>query len=210
MPAGNFSDTEPAAFVRGKDSPPVGAFFMISAFCCDTGLMTFAIRSLVDFWVRLRHGANSATARKIELTCRVRRINTLLMESNKPGSDNLQQAQTMLQEAMDLFPPELQAPLYSLEGKRLLFHQHPPAPWEALAAYEKACSLLPNSPYCANMAQPHHLLFGAAMAAVICKKASTARQYYERYQAFIAKFPKRSWGADVEQDLEKRLQALEK
>lgn len=196
---------ELALFIKRKDSPPPWAFFPISAFYCDKGLLSFAVQSVVDLYVRLRHGANSATAKKLALSCVVRKVSGLLVAGSR---EDLGQAQKVLREAQRNFPEELRAPLYSLEGKLLLFHQHPPAPQPALRAYEQAMEGLSASPYCTVLSQPHLLLFGAAMAAMLMAKCQKAMQYYKEYEAFVAKQPKKRWGPEIELDLKNRIEAM--
>lgn len=192
-------------FVKAKDSPPVRLFFFISAFYCDKGLLAFFIQAALDFWMRLRHGPRSLTAQKTALTCLVRQVSRLLMA---PTQENLQQARELLQDAEARLPAELAAPVHSLQGRLLLFHEHPPSPKAALEAYEKALAVLRTSPYLALLSQPHNLLFGAAMAAVLMRQREKAEGYFQQYQEFVAKKPRKRWGAEVEKDLAQRIEEL--
>lgn len=194
-------------FVKAKDSPPVRLFFFISAFYCDSGLLAFFIQAVLDTWMRLRHGPKSLTAQKTSLTCLVRQVSRLLMA---PTQQNLQQARELLQDAEARLSPELAAPVHSLQGRLLLFHEHPPNPSAALQAYEKALAVLRTSPYLALLSQPHNLLFGAAMAAVLVHDGRKAEGYFEEYQQFVAKKPRKRWGKEVEADLAQRIEELRK
>jgi len=182
-------------------------FFFISAFYCDSGLLSFFLQSAMDIWVRLRHGPKSLTAKKMALTCLVRRVSRLLMA---PTQENLQQARELLQDAEARLDADLAAPVHSLQGRLLLFHEHPPNPRAALKAYETGMELLRTSPYLAVLSQPHNLLFGAAMAAVLVQEGEKAGRYYQEYKEFVAKKPKKRWGRELENDLSQRIEELRK
>ncbi len=194
-----------ANYIKGKDSPPVWSFFPLSAFYCDKGLLSFFVQSLVDLFVRLRHGRRSETAAKIALTCTVRRLNGLLL---KADPESVGVARRLLHEAVRSAHQNHLAPLYCLDGKIMLFHMTPPDAHAALHSYEKAIALLNVSPYLSLLAQPHHLLFGAAMAATLCKKPRQATKYMQCYKEFVRHYPKKRWGEDIEADLQMRIDKL--
>lgn len=200
-------DVDLAALRRRPDSPPVRSFFFLSAFYCDQGLLSFAVQSVVDAWVRLRHGPDSATSRKIALTCLVRQVSAQLRH---PSTEQRQEALEVLELALQEYPEELCAPVWSLLGSYRLFQTVPPDPRAALTAFERAMELLPHSSYLCVMSRPHHLFFGAAMAATLLRDRARAEDYLQRYEAVVAKAPRKRWGAEVEADLRHRIAALPK
>jgi len=191
-----------AAFLKGRDSPPVWSFFIVSALYCEKGLMAFFVQAVVDVWMRLRHGPRSLAAHKLAMTCLVREVSRLFMA---PTPQNLEQARSLLADAKARSEPGMLAPVHALEGRLLLLLQQPPRPKEALQAFERCMAVLEQSPYLAVCCQLHNTFFAAAMAAVLSGKVQRAREFYEAYRSVTAGKPRRRWAPESEQDLERRM-----
>lgn len=194
--------------LRGKDTPPVWAAFPVAALYCGRGWVSGGLRQLVNLIVRAIWGRDSEVHAKLRLTCLTRRVIGLLSGARPGGEDPIEFAATELAAARQEFCDAHLAPVFSLEGKRRLFHEHPPNPKAALEAYEQAVARLGNSPYLAALAKPEHVLFGAAMAATLLRDRRKAREYFRRYQGFVELHPKKSWGQATEQDLAARIEKL--
>ncbi len=194
--------------LQGKDTPPVWAAFPVAAFYCGRGWVSSGLRLLVNLIVRGIWGRDSVVLAKLRLTCLTRRVIGLLSGARPGGENPLELAATELAAAGQAFADELLAPVFSLEGKRRLFHEHPPNPKAALEAYEQAMARLGNSPYLATLAKPEHVFFGAAMAATLLRDQHKAREYFHHYQGFVALHPRKSWGEATEKDLAARIETL--
>ena len=195
--------------IRGKDFPPVWAAFPIAALYCGEGWISGLLRHTVNGVVRIVWGRNSMVRAKLRMTCVTRRVVGYLAGARPGGGEAPEDAAAReLAQALELFEDGQLGPVWSLEGKLQLFHRHPPNPEGALRAYEQAAMRLGTSPYLAVLAKPEHVFFGAAMSATLLGNAIKAGDFLERYKAFVALHPKKSWGVEAEQDLEKRILRL--